>query len=527
VQGWFLGIGFGSPIPYGAWLLPLFAWFILIVALYFMLACLSVMLRAQWAEKEALAFPLLRLPMEMTEDEVRSNSTVPFFRNRMMWIGFALAASVQLLNGLNVYFPDVPVVPLSLDLKTFFTEAPWNQMGPLGMKTMPLIVGITYLLTAEVSFSLWFFVWFVQAQYIAAYYLGFMPSTLPTAIGQTSDGGARTFIAYQHVGVYFMYVAMVLWTGREHLRHVARRALGRTQSTLAEPEEALSYPVAFWGFAGALAFLLGWSVLAGIRLDIAIVLWGSYLVAALALTRVVAEGGLFYAQHSWTPLGPLAQLAGSGPGTWLAPSSVVPATFVQGALMTDMRAFIIPSFLHSLKLAHDRKINARPLLALIAAVILVSLAMGIWMRVRLGYGSVGGGLSLNGWFARVGAQQPALNAQRLIAGTPDASWTNWLWLALGAAGTYGLMLARSRFLWFPFHPVGALMGLTTPMERMWFSVFLGWLCKVLITRFGGNDTYRKTVPLFLGLALGDVCMMLFWLVIDAWQGRIGHNLMPS
>ncbi|MBV9468506.1 MAG: hypothetical protein JOZ57_04625, partial [Abitibacteriaceae bacterium] len=59
------------------------------------------------------------------------------------------------------------------------------------------------------------------------------------------------------------------------------------------------------------------------------------------------------------------------------------------------------------------------------------------------------------------------------------------------------------------------------------SIFTGWLCKVTITRFGGLDTYRKLMPLFLGLILGDVAMMLFWLGIDGWQGRTMHQLLPG
>lgn len=87
--------------------------------------------------------------------------------------------------------------------------------------------------------------------------------------------------------------------------------------------------------------------------------------------------------------------------------------------------------------------------------------------------------------------------------------------------------ARSRFLWFPFHPIGYLMHLTFPIKMFWFSIFFGWLCKVLITRFGSNDSYRKTIPAFLGLVLGDVTMILFWLVIDGWSGRTAHQLMPG
>ena len=528
VESWYHGLRVGEQvIPWVAWLVPLVAWGTFIFASYIMLGCLSVMLRAQWAEREALAFPLLRLPLEMTEDVDRRDqfgALGRFFRDRLMWIGFGIAVFIQLLNGLNLYCPEiVPPVPLSIDTKTIFTEAPWNQMGPLLLTVYPLVVGITYLLTSEVSFSLWFFYWFIKVQLIIAYYLGFVPSTLPSSIGHTM--GARSFANYQQVGVYLVYVALVLWTGREHLRHVVRRAFRRTGPTEGEAREALSYPVAFWGFVLAFAFIIAWSAAAGIRVDIAVTIWVAYLVIAIALTRVVVEGGLLFVQQGWTPLGTIAQLVNSGPSTWLPPQSIVPATFVQASIMTDMRAFLMPSFVQSFKLAHDRKINAKPLLALILAVTMITLVMSLWMNVRLGYEAQG--LQLDKWFAQGGAQKPAINSNEMIKGARDVSWINWLWLSFGAFATYGIVLARSRFLWFPLHPLGYLMCLTYPLHRLWFSIFLGWLFKSIISRFGGSDVYRKVTPLFLGVVLGDVAMMLLWLIIDGWQGRVGHQLMPG
>jgi hypothetical protein len=34
------------------------------------------------------------------------------------------------------------------------------------------------------------------------------------------------------------------------------------------------------------------------------------------------------------------------------------------------------------------------------------------------------------------------------------------------------------------------------MNTLWLSVFIGWLAKVLITRIGGFDSYRKMTPAF-------------------------------
>ncbi len=522
VQDWYVA----GPIPWTAWLVPLMMWGSFIFASYLMLACLGVMLRAQWAEREALAFPLLRLPLELTEDVDRPDYLGVigrFFRNPLMWCGFGIGVFIELLKGLHVYYADVPDVPLEINTGSLFTEAPWNQIGWTPMQLYPIAIGITYLLTSEISFSLWFFYWFMRLQLMIAFTLGFLPNTLPALVGHTA--GARAFIGYQQIGAYLAYVALVLWTGREHFGHVARRAFGRERARESEKREALSYPLAFWGFVFAFVFMIAWSCAAGISLGIALAMWSLYLVIAIALTRLVVEGGLLFVQQAWTPLGAIAQITGSGPGTILPASSIVPASFLQGAIITDLRAFLLPSFVQSFKLAHDRKIKARPLLALIMTCVLITLVMGIWMNVRMGYEK--GGLSLDPWFAQGGAQTPANTSNDLIKGARDVSHWNLIWLAVGGLLTFGMMFARTRFLWFPLHPLGFLMSVTYPMNRLWFSVFLGWLAKVTIQRFGGSDTYRRLVAAFLGLALGDVAMMIFWLLIDAWQIRMGHNLMPT
>jgi hypothetical protein len=523
IQDWYSGNG--GNVPWHFWTVPLLAWGVFIFVSYFMLGCLCIILRAQWAEREALAFPLLRLPLELTEDVDRPEEGVVgrFFRNPLMWIGFGVAVAIQSLRGLHVYFPDVPDFPLEIPLNAYFSDAPWNQLGWVPMQVYPIAVGITYLLTSEVSFSMWFFYWFIRFELIMAYYMGFMPNTLPNLVGHV--GGAKTFNGYQQIGAYLAYVALVSWTGREHLAHVARRAFGRAPTGENESREALSYPVAFWGFVASFAFMMAWSMAAGMDFVPALALWITYLVAAIALTRIVVEGGLLFVQQGWTSLGAMAQVAGSGPGTWLAPNSLVPGAFLQAAMITDLRAFLMPSFIQSFKLAHDRQLKVKPLFWLIMSVVLITLVMGIYMNVYSGYAK--GGLTLEGWFAQGGAKQPAENANNLIKGSPDASWFNLTWIGIGAGLTFLMMLARSRFLWFPLHPIGFLMCLTYPMQRLWFSIFLGWLCKGLITRFGGTVVYRQATPLFLGLALGDVSMMLFWLIIDGWQGHQFHQLMPG
>jgi hypothetical protein len=526
VEGWFNGIKSGESIPWDAWIVPLGAWSALMIATYVMMGCLSVMLRAQWGEREALSFPLLRLPLELTE-EIDHNDKYAiwshFLRNPLMWTGFGVAAFISALNGVNLYFPDMPTFPLSIEEWRLFTEAPWNQIGWVPIRVWPIAVGVCYLLTREVSFSLWFFFWALKAQLVAAYLMGYVPSTLTRGIGAWA--GQQIFLSFQELGAYLAIVGIVLWTGREHFLFVVQRAFGRAKASQTEARDALPYPVAFWGFIISFGFIIGWTLLAGINIRLAMALWGSYLLVAIVLSRVVAEVGLLFVHSSWLPLGALANLFGAGAGTYLSPQhGLVPASLVESSLVEDFRGSMMPSFVQSFKLAADRGINSRGLWWLIFAVIIIGLAMTVHMNVRLGYET--GGLSMHGWLASGGPRVAPNNVSTMAKGVSESSPAFAVWIGVGMATILALTWCRSRFLWFPLHPLGYAVAISLPMHVFWLSAFIAWGCKTLVTRFAGNDAARRLNAFFLGLVFGDVAMMLIWLAIDAWQGRTGHQLMP-
>jgi hypothetical protein len=179
------------------------------------------------------------------------------------------------------------------------------------------------------------------------------------------------------------------------------------------------------------------------------------------------------------------------------------------------------------KLAYDRGIDGRRLGVLIAAVIVVTLGVAWPHIVRMGYQS--GGLQFGANAITLGMASNSMHFVDAMhkGGAPSPAWENWIWMGVGMALTALMFVARSRFLWFPFHPLGYLVSLTYPVQALWLSFFIAWLCKVLINRFAGSDAVKRATPFFLGLALGDVTMMLFWLIIDGWQGKVGHILMTT
>ena len=71
-----------------------------------------VILRRQWVERERLVYPLVQVPLAMVQSGGRGEALGPFFKNPIMWIGFALPVLVSSLNALHAYFNFIPAIQL-------------------------------------------------------------------------------------------------------------------------------------------------------------------------------------------------------------------------------------------------------------------------------------------------------------------------------------------------------------------------------------------------------------------------------
>src|SRR5205807_1905164 len=128
--------------------------------------CLNVIWRRQWTEHERLSFPIIQLPLAMTEERGA------LFRSRNMWLGFAAAALVDSLNSLSANYPSIPHLPIrEIDLGSFLVDMPWRAIGWTPFCFFPFVIGIGFLLPLDLSFSCWFFYLYWKAQRVltAAY----------------------------------------------------------------------------------------------------------------------------------------------------------------------------------------------------------------------------------------------------------------------------------------------------------------------------------------------------------------------
>ncbi|MCM8778003.1 MAG: OPT/YSL family transporter [Candidatus Omnitrophica bacterium] len=484
------GLPKGAKIPWGAWIAPLTNWFLFIIAFYFLSICLMVILRKQWVEKERLTYPLTELPAAMVNEER------PLYRNKLMWIGFLIPFILYGLKGLNKFFPSVPA-PIF-----YFSFPIFNRAFSITLRIFFEVIGLAYFMSLSVLFSVWFFalVFIIETGFLNR--IGF--SIGPT---QPFSDPAPQIVALQSLGALIVLSISCIWFARKHLKEVFLRAIGKKTSENDDREEILSYKTSFWGFVIAFLFVVWWINKTGLSLLPAIFFTIMTLLIFLGLTRIISQAGLAYYRAPVIPAVPTLDLFGS---QRLGPPGLT-ALGMTFSWATDIRTLVMTSTANGLKLATLFKINCRRLFFGIMVAIIISLISSAWMTLLLGYKY--GGINFSSWHFTGLANFAMKWATNFIRYPVEFGKAQFGFLTLGSFLMFLLILARNHFLWWPLSPVGLAIGLSFPVYQTWFSVFIAWLIKAIVMKYGGIKVYNTTKPFFLGLILGAFVTAGIWAII--------------
>ena len=502
----------GSPrgvgITWATWVTPLLSWVPLILGIYFSMVCLMVMLRKQWIVRERLAFPLAQVPLAMTADDGSGRALKPFFRSWLMWAGFLLPVLVGSLKALHNYFNFIPTVITQTSIPMF------RNTASLQIALSFPMLGFTYLVNTDIAFSIWFFSIIARAQEGA---FGVLGLSSPEKLWYAPP---EPIVAHQGMGAFIVLVLFGLWTARSHLGDVVRKAF-RGDADVDDSDEILSYRVAVFGFLGVNAAISWWLWMAGMAAWVVPIYLGAMYLVFLAVTRIVAEGGVAAAR---APLIASDFVHSSIGNTMLGPQSLTALgfTFVWAA---DVRTFVMASAANGLKLAEEQLAwRKRGLFWAICLSVVVSIVASIWAVMYMGY--TYGGINLNGWFfGPTGGPAYPFNFITGELNNPDGpDWIGWLSTGIGGGVMTLLMLARHNFLWWPLHPLGFAVSSISLTNYLTLSVFLAWLIKSIILKYGGPGLFHRARPFFLGLILGQFFVAGIWLVIDYLTGMTDNNI---
>jgi len=466
-----------------AWLMPILIWSGFITILWFVMICINIIIKRQWTQREKLAYPIIQLPLEMTKEPKA------FFKNRLLWIGFAIAGGIDLINGLNFLFPSVPYIPVRIhQIGHLFKEKPWDAVGSwTHVSFYPFIIGMAFFMPIDLSFSCWFF-----------YVFGKLQAVFASAIGL---GDIHTF--EQSIGAWISIGIVALWLGRSYYKQIAKEVFIK-KSKEENIDYSITYRQAMIGLVVGISFLTVICIQAGMSLFIAVFFWLLYFAIALGITRVRAELGppdqtIIYVDPGRTIV---ATLGTHRTGT--ANMTIISLIY---ALNRCNRAHPMPSQLEALKLGEESGSSNRSIMLVMVLATLVGILATFWIHHSLMYhygASVHGVMYGGETFRRL---------QSWLSFPKGTDYVSLEYIGFGFLFTVFLMFMKSRFLWWSFHPAGYVLTTGEGMVYSWFAVFISWAIKFAILKYGGVKGYRRAMPFFFGLILGEYVIACFWSIL--------------
>jgi hypothetical protein len=514
-------------VPWGAWVRPLALWGIFVACLWGLMLCLSIIVRRQWTENERLAFPLATVYAALIESPAPGRALNTLFRAPGFWIAAALVFAAHSVNAIHQYVPSFPTIPLGYDMNAIFTEAPWQYIE-YGAKQAMLyfsIIGIAYFVQTRVAFSVWgFYILWQLAEMLI-------------------EGGGMTFTddmrQNQTFGGMAVFTGVVLFIGRQHWWMVIRHMLPflKRESDMDEPSRYLPYAAAGWGAVLCATGAGLWLMAAGVSLVATIAILACLMMMFMTVARIVAETGLIFTQLHWQmyrlwyyPLqmiGPAATVDSTSfffTG-WMAHTfhdvrESFAAFFQQGVRVADATAY---------ENSHRWRTGFGFILAIVLALVVgycVSSASMLW--VEYNYAEPLGlqpDSTVNSYGTESAVRQaifdPAVKyANKNITETPLAQGVN---IGIGGAIVAVCSVLRLTLSWWPLHPIGFIIVYSYATQKIWFSVFLGWLAKSLLLRLGGASLLLRVKPVFIGLIVGEAFAAAFWLVFSLVVHSLGYE----
>lgn len=499
----------GAPIPWEQWATPLLAWTVLTAGLYIAMFSFGSVVRRQWSERENLIFPLAQLPLEMMLPNRHGISSIPFFRNRLLWVGFAIPFIIHNVNALASYYPGVPTFKLQgISFLSGVTARPWRFLrSPLYLHFS--VMGFAYFLTTEISLSLWVFWWLGRLQHVLFDAFGSQP-----VLQRVEEN--------QYQGAFLVYVAYGVWVARGHLGEMWRDFVSGGAPARGGRHEAMSPTLAFWGLIVGGAIVVIWLNIAGMALWVALATYVIFLVICWGMARLVVESGILFAKA--VQMRPSVVLTGLAGSRGFTPATLTILNFTEYVYMYDLKSFLMPQIMHGLKIADEGRIDRRHMYVALAIAVAVAIGVSYWASLEIAYSK--GAHAMHSWFFISGPRGNAERLKQMLVNQTGVEASRWIALAAGGAICAGLIRMRQLFLWFPLHPVAYVVGTGFEASRMWFPFFLGWSAKALVTRYGSVGLYRALQVPFLGLVLGEYAAAGLWLIVDAIMGVVGHRVFP-
>jgi hypothetical protein len=169
------------------------------------------------------------------------------------------------------------------------------------------------------------------------------------------------------------------------------------------------------------------------------------------------------------------------------------------------RSHPMPHQLEGYKLAEQTRTDYRKWTAAMLGLGAVAVFVAFWVILALMYDYGAEGKSVGSFGAE------AFNNLTTWLKTPQvAKFEELMAAVVGFGVAFLLQWLRVRLPWWPLHPLAFAVTSSWEINLVWGPLFLAWIAKSLILRYGGRGGFHRLLPFFIGLMLGQFVVGSLW-----------------
>jgi hypothetical protein len=512
------------PVPWGEWLPSIIFWWTYQVFFALFYVSVTTILRRAWIDIEKVPFPHTMVAHQLIGKEPHARWTRPFI------VGILIGAVFQIpafMTSIFPWFPDVYGWRTVCGGGEWYLPADSPLASIAGLSAFnkhPVILAIAYLIPLSVLFSTWFF----YIVYMVAVQIAFITGSYTGLVDKSGCGRAwcaptpqysepYKFMAISYGGGILGLGMFYLILNRRYIMETLQAALGRLSGERVlelEKNEAMSYRMNYLLLALSSILVLTMFMVIGLGIVAAVLMLFTAFIVWIANSRVYGMAGvqfqgndhghvLFRFLLTETPEPMTREWAWSYFMSRLGANTPT-ETFTGAAMFTAFSSYKMASLTgFSNKKAFW--------LTLIPLIIVPLVVMVTWLQLNYSFGAskfaITQGASLT--WATISPTEGLTNPSGVFITPGSEPLAPYVLLGVIIVGA--LSFLHARFLWFPFEPIGFIMG-TTFMSALWgyWGPFLiAWVVKVLTLRIGGSKAYENYgIPIAAGFVAGYMVAIL-------------------
>lgn len=479
VKGFWLGnSSLYDPAIWHAWVVPVLAWGSFLLAFLAAQYCLAHIFYPRWSKEERLTFPIVQLPLMLTEQGGAGK--------KALLLGAAVAVVVQGMSALNFVYPWIPCIrTLPTEVGQYFPQS-MSSMRPVYIAFYPCVIGLSALVPTNILYSCVFCFWLVKLENLAGSMAGFQ-----------AGGMGFPYPGEQGQGAVLAFALIVVWSARRSLK----------QSISGRPDRA------YWiVLVVAMEVLVWYGVALGLRPAVSMMLFGLFMLFMIGGGWVRAAVGMVWNPGndvSWFPRTFLGAGTSVGEGMGLA--------YTRWFSFGDFRAHALPTYADTMRISETGGIDRKQLMTAIAIATVLSVFASLWCALDVYYRFGAATAKTDAWRVYQGREGFNVVRSTLDGTAPKVGVPHLIAMVWGAAMVVAFYIANLKLSWWPFHPVGFVLAQIRMFDWLWLPMGIAAVSKSLLLRAGGLKTYKRAMPFFLGLVLGDyvisgILTLLRWLL---------------